>query len=84
MDRAGMKYKISYASNSIAGLVGVARSGLAISVMTEEAVPSDLYILDKPLPALPRLGVLVAVAQSKPSPAIEAFADHIRRVLPTL
>lgn len=84
MDRAKMKYKISYASNSVTGLVGVARSGLAISVMTEEAVPSDLYILDKPLPALPRLGVIVAVAQPKPSQAVAAFADHIRLVLPTL
>ncbi|WP_119272361.1 LysR family transcriptional regulator [Taklimakanibacter deserti] len=84
MDRARMKYKISYASNSIAGLVGVARSGLAISVMTQEAVPSDLFILDKPLPGLPRLGVLIAIAQPEPSPAIDAFADHIRRVLPTL
>jgi len=84
MDNAGMKYRIAYASNSIAGLVGVARSGLAISVMTREAVPSDLYILDKPLPSLPSLGILVAIAQPEPLPAIEAFANHIRRVLPTL
>lgn len=84
MDRAGMKYKISYASNSLTGLVGVARSGLAISVMTREAVPSDLHILDKPLPSLPRLGILIAIAQPEPVPAVEAFADHIRRVLPTL
>lgn len=84
MDRAKMKYKIAYASNSLAGLVGVARSGLAISVMTQGAVPSDLHILDKPLPSLPPLGILVAVAQPEPVPAVAAFADHIRRLLPTL
>jgi DNA-binding transcriptional LysR family regulator len=84
MDRVGMKYKISYASNSIAGLLGVTRSGLAISVMTRGAVPSDLYILDKPLPSLPHLGILIAIAQPEPSPVIRAFADHIRQVLPTL
>jgi len=84
MDRARMRYKISYASNSLAGLVGVVRSGLAISVMAEGAVPSDLHVLDKPLPKLPRIGILVATAQPKPPPAVEAFADHIRRVLPTL
>jgi DNA-binding transcriptional LysR family regulator len=84
MDRARMKYKISFASNSITGLLGVTRSGLAISVMTREAVPSDLFILDRPLPSLPRLGILIAVAQPDPSPAIRAFADHVRRVLPTL
>lgn len=84
MDRAGMKYKISYASSGLAGLVGVARSGLAISVMTKEGAPPDLHILGKPLPNLPRLGVLVVTAQTDPSPAVEAFASHIRRVLPSL
>jgi len=84
MARAGLRYKISYASNSLAGLIAVARSGLAISVMTEDAVPSDLHILGAPLPRLPRLGILIAFADSERSPAVEAFADHIRGVLPTL
>jgi DNA-binding transcriptional LysR family regulator len=84
MGRAGLRYKISYASNSLAGLIAVARSGLAISVMTLEAVPSDLFILNAPLPQLPRLGVLIAFAETERSPAVEAFADHIRSVLPSL
>lgn len=84
MARAGLRYKISYASNSLAGLIAVARSGLAISVMTLEAVPSDLHILRAPLPDLPRLGVLIAFADSERSPATEAFANHIRSVLPSL
>jgi DNA-binding transcriptional LysR family regulator len=84
MARAGIRYKISYASNSLAGLIAVARSGLAISVMTQEAVPSDLYILNTPFPKLPRLGILIAFAESERSPAVEAFANHIRSVLPSL
>lgn len=84
MARAGIRYKISYASNSLAGLIAVARSGLAISVMTQEAVPSDLYILNTPFPKLPRLGILIAFAESERSPAVEAFANHIRGVLPSL
>ncbi|QPC94696.1 LysR family transcriptional regulator [Mesorhizobium sp. INR15] len=84
MAGAGLRYRISYASNSLAGLIAVARSGLAISVMTEEAVPPDLFILNAPMPQLPRLGVLIAFAESEPSPAIEAFANHIRRILPSL
>lgn len=84
MARAGLRYKISYASNSIAGLIAVARSGLAISVMTQEAVPSDLFILNAPLPRLSRLGVVIAFAESERSPAVEAFAHHIRSVLPSL
>lgn len=84
MARAGLRYKISYASNSLAGLIAVARSGLAISVMTKEAVPSDLFILNAPLPPLPHLGILIAFADSERSPAVEAFANHIRNVLPSL
>jgi len=84
MARAGLRYKISYASNSLTGLVAVARSGLAISVMTQRAVPSDLFILNAPLPKLSRLGVLIAFAETARSPAVEAFASHIRSVLPSL
>ncbi|TPM93622.1 LysR family transcriptional regulator [Mesorhizobium sp. B2-1-3A] len=84
MATARLQYKISYASNSLAGLIAVARSGLAISVMTEEAVPSDLHVLNAPLPQLPRLGVLIAFADTERSPAVDAFANHIRSVLPSL
>ncbi|QKD05467.1 LysR family transcriptional regulator [Mesorhizobium loti] len=84
MAGARLRYKISYASNSLAGLIAVARSGLAISVMTKEAVPPDLHILNAPLPQLPHLGILIAFADSERSPAVEAFAGHIRSVLPSL
>lgn len=82
--RAGLRYNISYASNSIAGLIAVTRSGLAISVMTRGPVPSDLHILNAPLPPLPRLGVRLAFAEAEHSPAVAVFADYIRRILPTL
>ncbi|PSS59533.1 LysR family transcriptional regulator [Ensifer sp. NM-2] len=84
MARAGLRYKISYASNSLAGLIGLARSGLAICVMTQGAVPPDLHILNAPLPHLPHLGILIAFADQDQSPAVSAFADHIRLVLPSL
>jgi len=85
MARAGLRYKISYASNSLAGLIGLARSGLAVSVMTQEAVPPDLHILNAPLPDLPHLGILLAFADADhQSPAVAAFAEHVRAVLPTL
>jgi DNA-binding transcriptional LysR family regulator len=84
MDGAGLRYHISYASNSIAGLIAVARSGLAISVMTEGAVPPDLHVLTAPLPKLPELGMLVAFPDKEQSAAVTAFADHVRRMLKTL
>ncbi|MDX0755989.1 LysR family transcriptional regulator [Sinorhizobium medicae] len=84
MGGAGLRYKIAYASNSLAGLIGLARSGLAISVMTQEAVPPDLHVLNAPLPQLPHLGIMIACADADQSPAVAAFADHIRSVLPSL
>lgn len=82
MERAGLKYRISFASNSLAGLIAIARSGLAISVFTQKAVPSDLYVQDRHLPRLPHLGVLVSYADGKPSSVVKAFGEHIHRVLP--
>lgn len=84
MTRAGLRYKIAYASNSLAGLIAVARSGLAISVMAEGAVPPDLHVIGAPLPPLPGLGILIVFADAERSPAATAFADHIRNVLPSL
>jgi len=52
--------------------------------MTKEAVPTDLHIINAPMPALSVLGMLVAFSEAQPSPATLAFADHIRRVLPSL
>jgi len=84
MDAANMPYKISYASNSLAGLIAVARSGLAISVMMQKAVPNDLFILKSPLPPLPKLGLHVMKSEFTQTPATDAFADHISKMLPFL
>lgn len=84
MERANIKYRISFASNSLAGLIAIARSGLAVSVFTQKAVPHDLYIQDKSLPRLPQIGVLVAYADQEQSAVVRAFGDHIYRVLPQI
>ena len=84
MESANLPYQIAYASNSLAGLIAVTRSGLAISVMMQKAVPSDLFILKSPLPALPKLGLRVITSEINPSPAMDAFADHITKMLPFL
>lgn len=84
MDGAGIRYRISFASNSLAGLIAIARSGLAISVFTQKAVPPDLYIQDTFLPRLPHIGVLVAFADQEQTAVVRAFGEHIHRVLPQL
>jgi DNA-binding transcriptional LysR family regulator len=83
MTKAGLPYSISYASNSIAGLIAVTRSGLAISVMTKNAVPADLFIVYEPLPSLPLLGMKLALPNVDVSAATQAFMHHIKTSLGT-
>lgn len=86
LDRIGRKYRIAYASGSINGLNAVVRSGQAIAVLTETAVPSDLYVLppSSRLPKLPTIGVTVKTARRASSPLLRSFEAHVRTMLPTL
>jgi DNA-binding transcriptional LysR family regulator len=78
------RYRVAFASNSLAGLIAIARSGHAISVLTRTAVPPDLHILASGLPLLPTIGIAVEFAEQRPSPIVRALGDHIRNVLPVM
>jgi hypothetical protein len=52
--------------------------------MTKRAVPSDLHILNAPLPKLPHLGILAVLPDAEQSTAVVAFADHVRKMLRAL
>ena len=82
----GRPYRVAYASGSMAGLLAVVRSGQAIAVLTQAAVPDDLRILapGRRLPALPAVGLMVKFDLPRPPPLVAAFHEHLRRVLPTL
>jgi DNA-binding transcriptional LysR family regulator len=84
MEAAGRRYRVAFASSSLAGLIAIARSGHAISVLTRTAVPPDLHIVTAGLPALPTIGIALEFADIRPSLAAEALGSHIRAVLPTL
>jgi DNA-binding transcriptional LysR family regulator len=84
MEAAGRRYRVAFASNSLAGLIAIARSGHAISVLTRMAVPPDLHIVSAGLPPLPAIGIALEFAEPRPSSAATALGDHIRTVLPTL
>jgi molybdate transport repressor ModE-like protein len=86
LDQQRRNYRVAYASGSLTGLIAVVRSGQALAVLTQSAVPTDLQILgpDFELPALPALGIVVAFDRPRPSTLVTAFADHIRAVLPTI
>lgn len=84
MDAVDRRYRVAFASNSLAGLIAIARSGHAISVLTRMAVPPDLSIVTAGLPPLPTIGIALEFSDPRPSLAVEALGDHIRAVLPTL
>lgn len=77
MEQARRIYRISFASNSLSGLLTVARTGQAISVMTRSAVPDDLLILTGHLPVLPEIGVRLAYAARRPNKLVQTFGDFV-------
>lgn len=84
MEAVNRRYRVAFASNSLAGLIAIARSGHAISVLTRMAVPPDLHIVSYGLPELPTIGIALEFAELKPSSAAKALGEHIRAALPTL
>lgn len=84
MDAVNRRYRVAFASNSLAGLIAIARSGHAISVLTLTAVPPDLHAVSAGVPPLPTIGIGVELADRRPSAAVKALRDHIRVELPSL
>lgn len=84
MDAVNRRYRVAYASNSLAGLIAFTRSGHAISVLTRTAVPFDLRVVSAGLPLLPTIGIALEFAKGKPSLLATTLAEHIRVVLPGL
>lgn len=84
LQAAGRAYRIACASSSLAGLVAMARSGQAVTVLTRSAVPDDLQVLSTGhgLPPLPSVGLTLAFDREAPGAPAAAFAAHIRQVLP--
>ena len=81
MHRVGRPYRVAFASNSLAGLLAIARSGHAISVVTDVAVPDDLFVISDPLPVLPEIGVVLARSAAQDARAIEVFCRVAAEVL---
>jgi len=86
LDAARRPYRVAYASGSMSGLLAVVRSGQAIAVLTQAAVPPDLQILatGKRLPRLPTVGLIVKFDLSRPPALVAEFAEHLQKIVPTL
>ncbi|MEP4189547.1 MAG: LysR substrate-binding domain-containing protein, partial [Sneathiella sp.] len=83
MDKAGLKYSISFASNSLAALLAITRSGQAISVVTKAAVPADLYIISRDLPQLPDVGIALDYPSGDKTAAVKEFGKSMRDYIAT-
>ncbi|HKY91555.1 MAG TPA: LysR substrate-binding domain-containing protein [Nevskiaceae bacterium] len=86
LERAGRRYRIAYASGSISGLTAVVRSGQAIAVLTQTAVPPDLHVLppSSRLPKLPSIGITVKTGRRSASQLLRSFETHVRTMLPSI
>ncbi len=86
LKKANRDFRIAYASGSISGLTAVVRSGQAITVLTQTAVPPDLEIIpaSSGLPDLPSVDITVASSGRISSRLLNSFEEHIRTLLPSL
>jgi len=86
LKRIHRDFRIAYASGSVAGLTAVVRSGQAITVLTQTAVPADLEIIpaSSGLPELPGVGIGIKTSGRISSRLLNTFESHIRALLPTL
>ncbi len=84
MEAIGRRYRIAFASNSLAGLIAIARSGHAISVLTRMAVPPDLHALTAGLPQLPTIGIALEYADLRPTLAVRTLGKYIQDLLPAI
>lgn len=86
LDAAQRPYRVAYASGSMSGLLAVVRSGQAIAVLTQSAVPADLQVLaaGEGLPPLPTVGLRVRFGLPRPPALVAAFAEHLQRLVPDL
>lgn len=73
MRRAGIPYRIAFAASSLTGLLAIARSGHAISVITDLAIPSDLIEIKDLLPTLPEIGIHLERSTETDSALLQEF-----------
>lgn len=81
IEETGLLYRAAFASNSFAGLLAITRSGQAISVISKSAVPKDLFIIEKQLPALPEFGIHLQYSSQQPSLIAKLFGEFAKNHL---
>lgn len=77
LDRAGIAWRVTFTSPSLAGLWAAAEAGLGVTVRTCYGVPSTVRLLDAAahgLPPLPSLPLALVCASNTPTPPVDQLA----------
>jgi DNA-binding transcriptional LysR family regulator len=83
LDKAGIAWRVTFSSPSLAGLWAGVQAGLGITIRTPEGLPQHLRVLDKSyrLPKLASVGLRLHAATSSPLPAIERLREVLLATL---
>lgn len=81
LDNAGLRWRIAYSSESVAGIKAAVSAGLAIGMLARSSVDDSMRILGPShgLPLLPSSDLMLLGDTDTASPAVKAMADTIRR-----
>lgn len=83
LDKAGIAWRLTFSSPSLAGLWAGVKAGLGITIRTPEGLPQQLRVLDKSyrLPKLASVGLCLHAATSSPLPAVERLREVLLETL---
>ena len=79
LDNLQIDYRIAYSSSSLIGLQAAVKAGLAITVLSQSALPPDLQRVpaDIGLPALPQTSIVLHKSTQGNQLIIDSLAAHI-------
>ncbi len=74
LDRAAIPWRLAFTSPSLSGIWAAASAGLGITVRTQVGLPNQLLLLNG-LPELPKIGLVLHQAESKPAQPVRRLAE---------
>jgi DNA-binding transcriptional LysR family regulator len=81
LDEAGLDWRISYTSPSLAGQHAALRAGLGVTPLPQDMVPPDLMALDPALPELRDTEIALIMARGEPSRGAQRLASAVRQAV---
>lgn len=74
LDHARIPWRVAFTSPSLSSIWAAAGADLGITVRTQAGLPAHLRVLDG-LPELPKIGLILHRAESKPAPPVRRLAE---------